>query len=769
MSSKPRSRSRTLLILATAGALVALGALYLRVTGRLGGGYGFGEEGGPGFRNPPAALSMAGEALGGAGGPFYPSAARTADGEPLEPELLGRSRACARCHAEEAAGWAASAHRHAGLDNPFYRAVYEEARREVGDEAARWCAGCHTPALLLTGSLGDDVSPGDDGSPGASVPGREPLAAEGVPCVVCHAARVESTVGQAAYELDLPPLHRLAVSDSAVLQGVHDLLVRLDPGAHRRAYSGHRVGGAELCATCHKSHVDEAVGAYRYLPVHNDYDPWQGSSYSGQGTVRSVHFPEPSTCAGCHMRGEGDAPHRFAAANTALPALRGDREQLAAVESALASGWVTLDLFAMTPGRPPLPPGEEPPVDRVEPVLAPLDRIPATVRRGDSIRLDAVVRPRGVGHVFPGGKADLHDLWLELRAVDGEGRTVFWSGRAEVGDPVAPGAHAYRTVWVDAGGRRVERHRPWRTRAVAYDRRIEPSGAEVVHIRLDLPRDAADPLRISARLRHRKLSPDFTRWALESLGREAPGLPIVTLAEAGATLRVVDPGAPLPDMGSPELELPADARRWDHYGVGLALQGDLRGAEEVFRRVVDLAPRDPQAWANLGRLLVVGGGFEEGRRALRRALELEPGLPRAHHFLGLAARNQADLEGALEHFRAAAAGYPRDPLVLRQIATTLLQAGDFAAATETLEDLLAVDPHDALAHFNMVRAARGLGDAERAERHQALFERFRVDETAEEHALGYLAEHPHDNRERQRIHEHRSLPLEEPLVDGGTR
>lgn len=706
--------------------------------------------------------------LGGGDGPFHPSAARTADGRPVAPELLGSSQACARCHPREAAEWGASAHRHAGLDNPWYRAVLEEARREVGDDAARWCAGCHTPGLLLAGRLG-----GDDGAPALATAelAGEPLAAEGVSCVVCHTARVEGTAGQGGFELTLPARHRLAVAGGGSRRALHGLLVRLDPEAHRQAYSGHRQG-AELCAACHKGHLEGPLNGGRLFPVHNDYDPWQGSSYSGQGTVRSVHFPEPADCAGCHMRSTGSGAagdaesggtsHRFAAANTALPALFGDAEQLAAVESALAAGWVTLDLFAMTPGRPPLPPGEEPPVDLVEPVLAPLDRIPATVRRGESVRVDLVVIPHGVGHFFPGGKADLHDLWLELEAVDGSGRTVFRSGREEPGAGAgAAGAHVYRTVWVDGEGRRVDHHRAWRARAAAYERRIEPTGAEVVHFRLDLPADAADPVVLAARLRHRKFPPELTRWAFESLGREAPRLPVVTLAEAAATLRVVDPGAPLPDMSSPALDLPDDAGRWTHFGVGLALQGDIRGAAEAFRTVVSLTPEDAEAWATLGRLLVVAGTFEEGRQALRRALELAPGLPRAHHFLGLAARNEADLDGALEHFLAAAAGYPRDPLILRQLATTQLQKGDIAAAAATLETLLDVDPQDPLAHFNLAKAARGLGDPERAARHQALFERYQVDETAQQHVLRYLAEHPDDNRERQRIHEHRSMPLDE--------
>ncbi|MFP3939251.1 MAG: tetratricopeptide repeat protein [Thermoanaerobaculia bacterium] len=755
---------RFVAVLAAGGLVVLAGsiALYWFASGRAGHGYRGSDRGsGEPFRNPPAALSMADEALGGAEGPFHPSAARSADGEAVSGELLVASRACARCHAEEAAEWAASAHGHAGLDNPWYRAVFDEARRDVGDAAARWCAGCHTPGLLLSGRLSGEVPP-------TSELASDPLAAEGVSCVVCHAARVESTVGQGAYELDLPTLHRLAASENTALRRLHDVLARIDPEAHRRAYSAHRAGGSELCATCHEGYLDEPLNGYRYVRLQDDYESWHASTYSGRGTVRSVHVPEPSGCAGCHMGAPGGEDgaagpsHRFATANTALPTVFDDGEQLAAVESFLTAGWVTVDLFGMTPSpAPPSSVGDGQAAEAASPLVAPLDRLPAAVRPGDSVRLEVVVRPHGVGHFFPGGKTDLHDLWLEVNAVDARGRTVATTGGGEPGAPTPPAVHRYGVLWVDEASAPVKRHRVWDARAAAYTRRIEPTVSEVVHVRLDVPPDAEGPVRLTARLRHRKFRPELTRWAFESLGRRPPELPVVTLARDEVALRLAEPGTPLPDPGPPELELPGDAMRWNHYGVGLALQGDLRGARESFLRVVELAPEDPRGWASLGRLQVVAGNFEEGVQALERALELEPGMARAHHFIGLAARNQAEPEAALEHFRTGRAEYPRDPLILRQLATTHLRSGDFAAAAEMLDELLTVDPHDALAHFNRVRAARGLGESAVAERHQALFERFQADETAEEHALRYLAEHAHDNRERQRIHEHRAAPPRE--------
>ena len=51
-------------------------------------------------------------------------------------------------------------------------------------------------------------------------------------------------------------------------------------------------------------------------------------------------------------------------------------------------------------------------------VLAPLDKMGVSVRRGESVRVEVVVRTRKVGHFFPGGTVDAFDVWVELEAVD---------------------------------------------------------------------------------------------------------------------------------------------------------------------------------------------------------------------------------------------------------------------------------------------------------------------------------------------------------------
>jgi hypothetical protein len=55
--------------------------------------------------------------------------------------------------------------------------------------------------------------------------------------------------------------------------------------------------------------------------------------------------------------------------------------------------------------------------------------------------------------------------------------------------------------------------------------------------------------------------------------------------------------------------------------------------------------------------------------------------------------------------------------------------------------------------------ATGLGQSERAREYQQRYLRFKADESAQALTGPYLRSHPDDNVERQRIHEHVSIPL----------
>ncbi|HEX5757974.1 MAG TPA: tetratricopeptide repeat protein, partial [Thermoanaerobaculia bacterium] len=356
-----------------------------------------------------------------------------------------------------------------------------------------------------------------------------------------------------------------------------------------------------------------------------------------------------------------------------------------------------------------------------------------------------------------------HDCWLELKAVDDRGRVVFWSGRADESSPVDPGAHFWRNRWVDERGEPIVRRDAWAARGVVYLRRIMPSAAEAVHFRLEVPPDAGATIALTARLNYRKHAYDFTRWVFAG-ERPTPKLPIVVMAEDRVTLRVAAAGATpaaapeaAPDRGAATAA--AEVERWNDYGIALWTQRDLRGARGAFDTVTRLAPQFLDGWLNLGQVALAEGDLAAARAALDRAAALAPDAPRVWIYQGLLAKDAGESGRALELLRKAAARHPRDRVLRNEIVTILLLEQDYQGALRELEAILDIDPEDRAAHNSLMLVYRALGDAERAARHQKLFARFGPMEAGHILNSQFWAEHPHENNERQGVHEHRSAPL----------
>lgn len=770
--------------------------------------------------NPPAPTSMAEEAMGGAEGPFFPSSVTTTHGGTVPSSVYMGPESCARagCHPDVFDQWEGSAHHFSSFNNQWYRKSVEYMQEVAGVQASKWCGGCHDPAILQSGKM--------------DTPIKEivhtPEAQAGLTCTACHMiSAVGSSMGQGDYEITVPALHDLATSENPLLNKIHDTLVRLDPEPHRRTFLKPFFRGedsAEYCSACHKVHLDVPVNSYRWIRGFNEYDNWQASGVSGEGARSFYYPPEPQNCIDCHMprvssddaanKGGLVRSHRFAAANTALPAANQDDVQMQAVTDFLTNRQVTVDIFAMTEGRPAeetdsalrlegpalattFAVGEEQGMAVgtgaaagvvSETVFAPLDRIPATLRRGDSTRIDVVVRTRGVGHFFPGGTVDAYDCWVELQAKDDTGRVLYWSGMADEQSPVEPGAHFYRALMIDQHGNPINKRNAWANRAVVYVRLIPPGAADTVHFRLQVPEDAGDAIELTARLNYRKFSWYNTQFSFAGIPdpeqegaevtphfddrefvfsgdtsqvsgkvKEIPTLPIVVMSEDTQTIAVVDAAAELPDMGS-AAEEPTDRERWNDYGIGLFLQGDLRGAQHAFEQVTRLEPEYADGWVNLGRVALAEGDLDAAGEVLGKALEVDPELAKTHFFLGLRAKELGEYAEALERLGTAAASYPRDRVVLNQIGRVHFLERRYEEAVAELQKVLAIDAEDLMAHYTLMLAYRGVGDLESSDHHRKLYERFKADESSQEITGEYRQKNPHDNNERQPIHEHTSVP-----------
>ncbi len=157
-------------------------------------------------------------------------------------------------------------------------------------------------------------------------------------------------------------------------------------------------------------------------------------------------------------------------------------------------------------------------------MIGPLNLVDAVVRRGESVRLEVVVRTRKIGHFFPAGTVDAFDVWVELEAKDDRGRVLLHSGALEGGDrgPVDPGAHLYRSLQLDEHGGVINKRNAWMTRSVAYVRLIPPGAADTIHYRLDIPEDAGDRIQLTAKVNYRKFSWWNTQWAYRGRAGSQP-------------------------------------------------------------------------------------------------------------------------------------------------------------------------------------------------------------------------------------------------------
>jgi tetratricopeptide (TPR) repeat protein len=512
--------------------------------------------------------------------------------------------------------------------------------------------------------------------------------------------------------------------------------------------------------------------------------------------------------------------HRFAAANTAVPASYGDHGQIAEVEKFL-KGAVTVDIFGLAespsgdPADGAIRPGEGPQlsssfavgeesasglggggVSGLAPakLVAPLGRVNAQVRRGDAMRVEVVVRTRRVGHFFPGGTVDAFDVWVELQAKDDKGRIIYWSGQVEDGGsgPVEPGAHFYRSLQLDGHGNPINKRNAWSTRAVMYARLIPPGAADTAHFRIKIPEDCGDKITLTAKLNYRKFSWWNTQWAFAGIVdpsdttgtvdksydnrrwifagdlskvsakvKEIPNVPIITISEATQTIPVV--GRDAPGMEEELAMDPKDRERWNDYGIGLLLQGDLKGAERAFLKVTELEPGYADGWVNVARARVMEGNTEAAKPFLAKALGLNPRLASAHYFTGLALKADGEYPEAFASFSRASALYPRDRVVRNQLGRMLFLQRKYNEAVTEFERTLAIDPEDLEAHYNLMLCYRGLNNDALAAREEKLYLRFKADESSRAITGPYKLKSPHDNNEAQPIHEHSSVALAEKV------
>jgi tetratricopeptide (TPR) repeat protein len=752
----------------------------------------------------------------GPSGKFFPSSAQTKDGGYIPAKYFMQSEACQRCHQDIYKQWYSSAHHFSSFNNQWYRKSIEYMQDVAGVRSSKWCAGCHDPALLFSGLFDKPIAEIVD-RPEAKA-GLSCLMCHSVVQVKSTMGQGDFVLEYPKlHELAAsgnPVVRRL--HDFLVR-------VNPEPHRRTFLKPFMRTQVAEFCSSCHKVHLDVPVNRYRWVRGLNEYDNWQASGISGQGARSFYYPANSMMCADCHMpqvpsKDDGNIngfvhSHRFPGANTALPTANQDAEQFETSVKFLKDKQLSVDIFAISPAggevqepaakgyRPELSTtfavGEEAdtslpkgPAGEARAITAPLGRVDAAVRRGDDVRVDVVVRTRKVGHFFPGGTIDAFDVWLELQAVDEKGQTIFWSGKIEDDGkgPVEKGAHFYRALLIDGHGNPINKRNAWASRATVYVHLIPPGAADTAHFRLHIPESAGEKITLHAKLNYRKfmwwntqfafagvhdakepasaMTPDYDdrKWMFLAKPtnvagdlKEIPNLPVITVAEDTKTLRVLPRSAAEPAAQTALAK--EDWVRWNDFGIGLFLQGDLKGAAAAFQKTADIDPRNPDGWVNIGRALVQEGDTGGARVVLEKALALKPDLARANFFYARVLKEEGKYDDAISRLRLVLAQYPRDRVVRNELGRILFLQKRYADAVGEFQQTLSIDPEDLQAHYNLMLCYSGLGDEARANEHKERYLRFKADESAQAITGPYRRAHPEDNNERQPIHEHVSVAL----------
>jgi tetratricopeptide (TPR) repeat protein len=777
------------------------------------------------IKNPlTAPLSMYQEGAG-KNSLIWPSSAQSTNGGTIPREFFLKAKSCEPCHADIYHQWHASIHHYSSFNDQWYRKSIEYMQDTIGIKPSMWCAGCHDQAVAFTDMM-------------QKYPIRKieftKEAQAGLSCISCHAiVGVGSTMGNGHYTIKYPPLDRYVASKNPLIREIANYAIVLNPKPHRavffKPFLQHRMQTAEFCSACHKVHLDYPVNHYRWIRGFDDYDNWQGSGVSG-GSARSFYYPpHPMSCVDCHMpwvrsRDYGNVrgyvnSHRFVAANTAVPYSYGDTQQVKDVEKFL-QGAVTVDLFAIAQepketserlvspgalsGEPQLSTmfavGEEsargqesqevttaPPAK----LMAPLGRGVAYLRRGETARVEVVVRTRRLGHFFPGGTADSNEAWVELKAVDNNGRVIFWSGEmADNGKgPVDPGAQFYRTLGLDEHGHWINKRNAWSEHEGVYAHLIPPGAADTVHFRVKVPKDCGDKITFTAKLNYRKFDWWITQWAfagrrdpyqtnrhtttdydnthwlfdgnmarISAKTKEIPNVPTVVMSQATVTIPVI--AASDQPFQQRIKQLPQDFYRWNDYGIGLLLQGDLTGAARAFKIVTRINPKYADGWVNVARALVQEGNVDQALPYLKRAVALNPKLASAYYAMGQVYFTDGEYAQAYHQFAEAAALHPVDRVVSNAMGRILFLEQKYAQAVKQFQHTLSIDPEDLSAHYNLMLCYRGLQEDAQSDREEKLFMRFKEDEAAESIAGPYELAHPEDDNETQPIHDELSINAE---------
>ncbi|MEP6923161.1 MAG: multiheme c-type cytochrome [Pyrinomonadaceae bacterium] len=655
--------------------------------------------------------------------PFAPSNANTTDGKFIAGEDFISAERCAKCHTDVHPQWKQSAHANA-FREPFYQKNVKDIISQKNIAHTRHCESCHNPAALFSGALTDKPQFKN-----------RPFDNEGVSCIACHSIESVNGRGIGGYTMGQPAL--LTKEDGTKILDASDQDVLNDVESHRRAMIHEVTRKPEFCGACHKSQVPKELNDYKFLRAFAVADELQMSSFSKE-SPHPFYVRNKETCNTCHMPNEPTklfdvsakdgtiASHRWAASNTAIPAVYGYQEQLEAVNTFLKDDKLGIDIFALR---------RQAKNSKKESFIAPLNSSKFEIKTGDTLTADVVITNKNIGHSFPPELRDFYEAYVEFTVTDAaSGKSLFKSGYIKPDGYLDEYAHNYKTYLVKEDGSANELHHIWQTRVIPQNLAIPSGRSDVARYRFSVPQDLTGQIKLTAKLKYRRFTRVFSDYALG----KPTDLPIVEMAK---TEKVLNIGDNAPEEVNPKA-MP-DWKRWNNYGIALLDQRQFAASADAFGKVIDLDEKyRPFALTNKALALMEIDEWDDASKLIGKALELDPSNFRALFQRGRINRVAGKLIEAEADFRKVNEAFPRDRLSLQQLGELSKIKRDYAAARQFYEQVLAIDPEDTGAHYNMMLVYSRLGMKQEAAREEKIFADLKDDPRTTALAGAFLEKNP---------------------------
>jgi tetratricopeptide (TPR) repeat protein len=198
-----------------------------------------------------------------------------------------------------------------------------------------------------------------------------------------------------------------------------------------------------------------------------------------------------------------------------------------------------------------------------------------------------------------------------------------------------------------------------------------------------------------------------------------------------------------------------DWRRWNNYGIAALDNRQYPVAIEAFTRAAELDEKyRPMALVNRAMAYIELEQYDDAAAILDGVVKANPNLARALFQQARIFVKRGQLDQAETNIRQVLVMFPRDRMSLQQLGELCKIKRDYDGALDCFQKILAIDPEDTGAHYNLMLIYRKVGRTDDAKREAKIFADLKDDPGALALANQFLHKHPEMSNESVYWHVH---------------